>query len=123
MLPKGLAWFETRVYDAVHAEYDGLTIAEAAIKLTCSKKKIRQSIRRLRKYVKVTLLTKMERRIRNFILEDGLAHKQIAVILETGVKNVERVVQNLHKKGVKTPVRAKTISYNPLLDNRVIRKF
>ena len=115
--------FDAEVYKLVHADYDGLTINQAAEMLGMSTREIRRSIKRLRKYVTITLLTERQREIRDYILDAGLTHAQIAVLIKTSVGNVEKVVATLKSKGVYLPQKPKTEKYKSHMDNKIVRKF
>jgi len=111
------------VYSMVHAEYGGYTISETAEQLGVSRNAVKSSIRRIRKYTPVVILTKRERQVRNLLLEKGLAVSEIAKLLECSSKNVGRIITGLKSKGIMILKRPKTISYNNLMDNHILRKF
>ncbi len=115
--------FNTEVYQLVHAQYAGLTIEEAATWLGVPQRDIRRAIRRLRKYVEVVLLTERQRKVRDYILELGFTHKQIAELIGTSVRSVEKIVTVLKAKGVIIMPRPRTERYKSDMGNKVVRKF
>jgi len=116
--------FQINVYKACHCQYDGLTISEAATRLGVLPAKVKQAIRAIRKITPVILLTKNEGHIRNFIHDFGLTHEQVARVMDMTVKNVERIVMNLRKKGIVSMPKPKTVQYNgTFADDKIVRKF
>lgn len=115
--------FDTQVYNLVHAQYQGCTVKKAAVLLIVPEREIRWSIRRLRKHVEVVLLTERQRRVRDYILEYGFTHKQIAELIGTTVRSVEKIVTVLKAKGVIIMPRPKTEQYKNDMDNRIEEKF
>jgi len=111
------------VYSMIHAEYGGYTIGETAERLGVSRNEVKSSIRRIRKYTPVVILTKRERQVRNLLLEKGLTGNEMAKLLKCSPKNIERIVANLKSKGITILKRPKTVSYNSLMDNHILEKF
>ena len=123
MMTDELRRFDAKVFRLVHAQYEGLTIAEAAVDCNMPERKIRQSIRRLRKHVEIVLLTERQRRVRDYILEYGFTHKQVAELTNTTVSNVKGIVKTLKAKGVVIMPKPKTESYTDNMDGRIKEKF
>ena len=115
--------YDAMIFRLVHAQYDGLTVRQAAALLIVPERKVRRAIRRLRKHVEVVLLTERQRRVRDYILEYGFTHKQVAELIDTTVRSVEKIVTILKAKGVIIMPRPKTERYENTMDSRIEEKF
>lgn len=117
--------FEEQVIRLTHHNFVGLTQIEAAICLDVSQKKISETLSAVE--VKCPqlfpILTKQQAYIRDCITDDGLSHKQIAVLLEISKDTVDSIVSTMKAKGICFNRPRKMLRYENWMDKHTKRKF
>lgn len=117
--------FEERIYRLRHQDFEGLTTIETAKQLKISEACVRHNLRNLEKKCPqlFPILTQRQALIRNYIIEGGYSHEQIAILLDISKRTVGVIVATLKKKGVCFERPHRTERYEGYLDNQIRKKF
>ncbi len=117
---------EEKIYRLCHQDFEGLTIKEAAKRLSISQRRAEQLLQSLKTKAPqlFPILTKRQAQIEELINGQGYTYKQVANRLRLTVSTVGSVVKALKKKGVYFESGRETLQYNPSMDDgKIKRKF
>lgn len=115
---------EERAIRLVHQDFGGLPKPYAALEMAISVSRLNQILRSVKTKAPqmFPILTSKQHKV-SLLLNEGETHAEIARGTGLSIKQVDNVTAQLHKLGICIYNRPKTVSYNPSLDSKVIRKF
>lgn len=117
---------QERIFRACHHYFDGLSQAEAAMKLHVSQQTISNTLKQVEKVLPefFPLLTKLEIKCYHLYAAEGWDVEAIAEYLNTTPNSVYKALQRARDKGMCfTEPRGRVLSYSPEMDDSVKERF
>jgi len=113
--------FEEKVLRCVHHEFSSMTQREAAEQLKCSQSQISDAINRLKRKAPqmFPILTRQQAFIQKCICEDGLTHREIAMLLGLNENTLKSRIARLRNKGVNFEKPKRTLQYGEYMDGKI----
>lgn len=124
MVKRHLTEWEEQVVRTVHHDFGGHSRKNAARHLGTTKNAIDSALKRVKRKAPqlFPILTRQQKQVYD-LLNKGYTRNTIAAIQRTSTKNIDNIIQQLHKKGFDQHRLKTTIAYDPHMDDRIVRKF
>ena len=124
MTKRVISKFEEEVIRLCHHDFAGLTQTEAAQRLDVSQGLISETLAHIKKKAPqlFPILTKRQGLVRDYIVDEGLTHQQIAILLLTSEHCIDSTVATMKAKGVCFEKPRKLLRYERWMDKHVRRK-
>lgn len=112
---------EEAVYRLVSHDFAGLSQIEAAECAGLSQSQVSRILKKIEKEHPslFPILNARQKYVYKQIVKHGKTHKEIAVMMGTSIRTIERVVGQLRKKGVSFSSPVKSVPYKPWMDGEV----
>jgi len=116
---------EEQAYRLVSPDFGGLSTTEAAKKMGITTSALSKLLKRMSKKAPqlFPILTERQNELFNLLMGRGLTVAEAAEELGISYKQASRIVAKLYELGLLNERTGKTLSYEPHLDDKVIRKF
>lgn len=119
---------EEKAYRFCHHEFQGQSVAAAAILMSVSESKVRSLLKSLKRKAPqlFPILTKRQCAIWKLYVEHGCTQRAIAIALNTTQQYVEKTLQRIRDKGIAgldVSGMGDTVSYSQDMDKFIKRKF
>ena len=116
---------EERIFRLRHHDFAALSTKETAARLKISERNVQHTLWSLKKRFPhlFPILTQRQVFIKRCIADEGLNHKQIAILTGVSEATINTQVATMRAKGVSFARPTKTMRYEEWHDNQVRRKF
>ncbi len=117
---------QEQILRACHHDFDGLSQADAAEKLSISQSAISDALKHIEKILPqmFPLLTKVEAERYHLYMVEGWSVEDISEYFGLTPDSIYKALQRAKDKGMFfTEAKSRVLSYSPEMDNNVIHKF
>jgi DNA-directed RNA polymerase specialized sigma subunit len=117
---------QEKIYRLVSSDFEGLTVAEAAILEGVTPRAIQRVLQRLEQIAPqlFPILTRQEAQVLKYIEVDHLTNQQIAEHLKVTCSRVSQITKSLVDKGKLNQINpGRALSYHPGMDAHIVEKF
>lgn len=114
---------EEEAYRLICPDFEGLDRKTAATRMGITEARLSALLKSMEKKAPqlFPLLTKLQNRVYNLVLE-GIERAEIADRLEIDIRRVDEIISQIHALG-KSTSPAKTIAFEPWMENKVKERF
>ena len=115
---------EERALTLVHHDFKGYSRAKTAQIMGVSKNALDKTLQRVCKKAPqfFPILTPLQNKVYQLLMQSE-ARLVIAVSTGWSISRIDTIIGQLHKKGFCVKGHTETLSYDPQMDNQVVRKF